>query len=149
MRLISKFGLFLFCLSLAACSTNSRQQQIVNQQFLTDIKDNGSKLFVFIVNFLQERPSRNQQPGLNGQGGQGRGGDGRGQSRGSSRNIQDLDERLEKSAISALESKLELTGYCREGYFILSNYMERGNIEIRGECKESATAADRKLFSNA
>ncbi|MBE1298482.1 MAG: hypothetical protein GJ680_01035 [Alteromonadaceae bacterium] len=149
MRLISKISLFLLCLSLAACTTNSRQQQIVNQQFLTDIKENDSKLFVFIVNFLQERPTRNQQLGLSGQGGQGRGGEGRGQSRGSARSLQDLDEKLEKSAINALESKLELTGYCREGYFILSNYMERGNIEIRGECKESATDADRKLFSNA
>lgn len=41
---------------------------------------------------------------------------------------------------------LEMTGYCREGYFELSRMIESGRGEIRGECKEGATDADRQKF---
>lgn len=39
-----------------------------------------------------------------------------------------------------------MTGYCREGYFELSRMIESGRGEIRGECKEGATDADRQKF---
>ncbi|AAN55821.1 hypothetical protein HRJ35_15570 [Shewanella oneidensis MR-1] len=45
-----------------------------------------------------------------------------------------------------LEKTLEMTGYCREGYFELSRMIESGRGEIRGECKEGATEEDKQKF---
>lgn len=38
-------------------------------------------------------------------------------------------------------------GYCREGYFILDQYIGPAETVLRGECKEGATEQDRMRFS--
>ena len=47
-----------------------------------------------------------------------------------------------------LKSKLEKSGYCREGYIELDSYFGRGELQIRGECEEGATEEDRVKFVN-
>ena len=37
-------------------------------------------------------------------------------------------------------------GYCREGFFELDKRISRYEMWVRGECKESATEADREFF---
>lgn len=44
-----------------------------------------------------------------------------------------------------LEHKLNQSGYCREGYVLLS----QTGPTLRGECTEAATAADRERFPDA
>lgn len=58
----------------------------------------------------------------------------------------DMAERQEQLALEALELKLQITGFCRLGYFVLGNYNQFGSVEIRAECQESASETDRKLF---
>ncbi len=136
--------LFLLLTWVSACATKSRQEQITHQQLLTDIKENDSKLFIFIVNFLEGKP-RNEFHQTMQNNSQRQTGS---RTASSSRSKQvDLQERLEKRVFDALDYKLEQTGFCRDGYFVLSNYIEFGTAEVRGECKESATDADRKLFA--
>ncbi|NOR79695.1 MAG: hypothetical protein GQ529_02500 [Methyloprofundus sp.] len=48
-----------------------------------------------------------------------------------------------------LDSKLAETGYCREGYIVLNNYVGKGKSQIRGEYKEGTTDSNRKKFANA
>lgn len=51
-------------------------------------------------------------------------------------------------SMEQLERTLEETKYCREGYFLLKTDLGRLNYRMRGECKESASEADRIAFPN-
>lgn len=128
-------------LLLCACvsSGGKRSKELINETFITDIKEDGTKLFIYIANFRPPKMS---------------GGRGRGQGRGGQQqavqslsglrsDIADIQERI---AIDALEEKLRTSLFCRTGYFILSNYNQFGSIEIRAECQEAATESDLRLF---
>lgn len=41
---------------------------------------------------------------------------------------------------------VEHSGYCREGFFELDRSISRYHLWVRGECKDSATAADQQSF---
>jgi hypothetical protein len=41
---------------------------------------------------------------------------------------------------------VEKVGYCREGFFELDRSISRYHLWVRGECKESANAADQQAF---
>ncbi|EIK43421.1 putative lipoprotein [Cellvibrio sp. BR] len=41
---------------------------------------------------------------------------------------------------------VEKAGYCREGFFELDRSISRYHLWVRGECKESASAADQQAF---
>lgn len=126
-------------LSVSCASGPKRAKSITNESFLTDIKDNGAKLFIYIANFKGQAPTvlrggnhpngANQQP-----------------RRSMSQLRSELALEQEEQAIEALEYKLQTSGYCRQGYFILGNYNQFGSVEIRGECQESATETDKRLF---
>lgn len=47
-----------------------------------------------------------------------------------------------------VEDVLELTGYCRDGFFELYRQWVRGGLTVRGECREEASEADRAQFSD-
>lgn len=128
----------------------------------THIRDDGTKLFVF----TSQRPRRTpKQAGENTKGSAEK--TGRGQSQRpsqrppqqKSRQPQQTDRTSRRQnnggrvnngfrehLLKALDERLEQTGYCREGYLPLGNYIEFGQFEIRGECQETATKQDRVLF---
>lgn len=140
-----RIGLIIATIALlSACATGpSRSKNITNESFLTDIKENDAKLFVYIANF-KSRPVKvdRQMQGMRSSGGQ----QGQRPSMSSLRSEMALEQ--EEQAIEALEYKLQTSGYCRQGYFILGNYNQFGSVEIRGECQESATESDKQLFGN-
>jgi hypothetical protein len=43
---------------------------------------------------------------------------------------------------------VEAVGYCREGFFVLDRSISRYHLWIRGECKDGASADDRKKFAD-
>ena len=111
-------------LTACASANKKRPKQIFNESFLTDIKEDGTKLFIYVANFF--------------------GDPGRGSRRtGRLSSIADVQEEI---TLEGLELKLRTTRYCRHGYLLLSNYNQFGSVEIRGECQEGATESDRKLF---
>ncbi|MCC2606830.1 hypothetical protein [Planctobacterium marinum] len=124
-------------LTLSCASGPQRAKSITNESFLTDIKENGAKLFVYIANF------RGQAPAVH------RGGNNNPAPPVSMSQLRsEMALRQEEMAIEALEYKLLTSGYCRDGYFILGNYNQFGSVEIRGECQESATDSDKRLFGS-
>jgi hypothetical protein len=44
---------------------------------------------------------------------------------------------------------VQQSGYCREGFFELDRSISRYHLWLKGECKESASEADRKRFGSA
>lgn len=134
--------LLLVCCTLVACASRLRPSDIVNQQFLTDIKPNNSKLFVYIASFRTAKLDKSEDV-VNHPNNQ------NAAKQLIKRKRQEANSRsLETKLIDALESKLASTGYCRDGYYILSQYIEFGSGEVRGECRESATEADRAIFGS-
>lgn len=145
-------GLALFLTALVGCSSSKDHSALGT--VLTHIRDDGSKLFVFtskttrrVPRQVQEgnpqtglpHPSKTQtQPNKSAQ----RSRMARRQNSGGRTGNALLLIHL----LKALEQRLEHTGYCREGYLPLGSYLEFGQFEIRGECRETATKEDRLMF---
>lgn len=147
LKQLTFFPLFIASFLLTACAGSYNKKEIVHHEFFTDIKEDGSKLFVYVVNFKLEKARKrspladeSRNPNRSGQGTQ---------SRAKSRIQEGKSNRndMEATLVLSLEDKLASTGYCREGYFILNQYLEFGNGEIRGECRESANKVDKAIFS--
>ncbi|MCL1089509.1 hypothetical protein L2744_07795 [Shewanella profunda] len=141
----------LSCISLIACSSApidpAELAGKLKDKLTTDIKADGLKLFIYQANLVDEKSSRDnmdrtfphedrmrqkpQDPSEQ------------------RRNYKEKEAILEvwgQQVELGLTKTLEMTGYCREGYFELSRIIESGRGEIRGECKEGATDADRQKF---
>ncbi len=142
----------LSCLSLVACSSApidpSELAGKLRDKLATDIKADGLKLFVYKARLVDdksslnvaERPLSNETYRRNTQ-----------DPREQRRAMQDLQDALEiwgRQVELGLTKTLEMTGYCRDGYIELSRIIEPSRGEIRGECQEGATDADRQKFVN-
>lgn len=133
--------LFLVITLILGCaSTKKRSKEIVSDSFITDIKENGTKLFVYVANFRTPKIKPQKI------GGQGRNNSQQQPVKSMSSIRSDIADKQEELTIEALELKLTSTDYCRTGYFVLGNYNQFGSVEIRGECREGASDIDRKLF---
>jgi hypothetical protein len=53
-----------------------------------------------------------------------------------------------KTLDKAVQTRLETTGYCRDGYLTLERYHANGMARIRGECRDGASDSDRERFPN-
>ncbi len=118
----------------AACSMGGRYHGALDESLEIDLLDNGSKLFVYRLERLdaidpgkiridrgRNRPSR-EQP------------------------LEPPGRRAYRHLQNDTERALEATGYCREGYLELDRRLSTQVLWIKGECRETATRADRERF---
>ena len=148
MNLKNKIAVLLFPLLILACAGNQKRQPEIKEVFVTDIKENGIKLFSYSVTMSSpQKGGDGKGMGRRGEGGMGGGMRGK---KGAGRSDRESMMNQTKERINEkLVSKLAETGYCREGYIEIDSYVGRGQSQIRGECKEGATDSDRKKFANA
>ena len=132
--------LFVF-LFLSGCASNQRKNSEVNEILATNIESNGLKLFSYslTMSMPQKGKGRGGRTGRDKSGGGG----------GAKLDHESQKNRMKEMVYEKLELMLTDTGYCREGYIVLDRYFERGNSQIRGECKEGATENDRNKFPNS
>ena len=128
-------------LILAACASNQMKQSEIEEMFVTDIKSNGIKLFNYSV--TMSRPD-----GSHSVSGRGKSGGEGGMSGGGPAGWHGRESGMKEKMHEKLDARLTETGYCREGYIVLSSSIGGGRSFIRGECKEGATEDDRKKFTN-
>ena len=140
----------LFCALLTGCMTKTVDPEDyagkLKDKFTTDIKGDGIKLFTYSARTIQpkERDSSTTLPH---------------ETRMQSKALSASDlRRMRADEIKSLDDwglqvdlglnkTLDMTGYCREGYIELSRIIEYGRGEIRGECNEGATEADKQKFA--
>lgn len=121
-------------LFLASCSSNKSIK--TKESFSTLIKMDGTKQFSYtfiapmseIERFSERRG--NGKPRKNG-----------------SREAYMLDQ-LGTMFDNGLNAKLNSTGFCRSGFITLENQSRPGAMQVKGECKETASDADREKFPN-
>jgi len=137
--------LFLF-----ACASNEKRQPEIKEVFVTDIKENGDKLFSYSL--IMSSPQKGMNGGAMGRGmsrgSSGMGGDMQGRKGAGNPGRESMMSRMKAMINEKLEAKLSETGYCRKGYVELDSHVGRGRSQIKGKCKEDATDSDRKMFAN-
>ncbi len=127
--------------AVTGCSSSAPKNRGFNESFTTRITGNGTKLFEYRLE-IPEREIRPQShissnTAINAEGPEGRA------------------KRMRRRLESQLNSLLEENRYCREGFLEIDRSIYGGGRTmlgeglIRGECREGATAEDRRRFPNS
>ena len=116
-----KFIIALFTTGwLAACSSTAPVPPF-NDSFTTDISTNGTKFFTYTRQF-RNKSSGSHAPAD--------------------------DKKADAAWRKAVQTKLDSSGYCRDGYLTLEDYEANGIARVRGECRDGASEEDRRSFPN-
>lgn len=122
---MTRVTLFVFVplLLLVACGSRDPSAMLppADESLMVEITDDGTKFFTF---------RREYTDGLFGVGA----------------SMQTSPRALRADVRPRIEQVLEHTGYCRDGYFELYRERDPGVLAVRGECRDSATRADREQF---
>lgn len=126
-------------LLLVGCSTNNGRSYVETEMAETlevEILPNASKMFTYRLRWPEERIPSHIQIARNGNN------PGREFAQGGVNLGRDTYDRLLVNTAYVVEQ----AGYCREGFFELDRSISRYHLWVRGECKDSATAADQQAF---
>lgn len=134
--LLRVFALAMVALLAAGCSMGGRYHGALDESLEIDLRDNGSKLFVYRLERLdaldpgrlrvdrgRKRPTREES-------------------------MEPPGRRAYRHLRKDTERVLNATGYCREGYLELDRRLSTQVLWIKGECRETATQADRERFGD-
>lgn len=127
----------IIALLAAGCSLGGRYHGALDESLEIDLRENGSKLFVYrLVRLDALDPGRIQVD--------------RGRTRPTrptrAESMEPPGRRDYRHLQEDTERALAATGYCREGYFELDRRLSTQVLWIRGECRETATRSDREQF---
>ncbi|MDH4274727.1 MAG: hypothetical protein OEW08_06795 [Gammaproteobacteria bacterium] len=134
----------------AACASHQEKDIFIEEAFVTNIKSNGIKIFVYNVMTGQVDKAVNDGKTLPG---------GSRRKKGKEAFVRNgvdsprpgyvaTHNPNHHQLLKSLDIKLAETGYCRRGYLELDNFFDRSRSQIRGECKDGATQEDREKFPN-
>ncbi|QDP02614.1 hypothetical protein [Thalassotalea sp. PS06] len=116
-------------LILIGCTS---KPQVLTQNFVTDITNDGSKRFELSLELSKQKPAKNE--GENGK--SVKRGPGKGRSSGAAMG----NDRQTESLAELLEERLQLvmaeTGFCEQGYMVFERNLSREFLSVRGECNE-------------
>ena len=123
---------------VASCASQGRNyvSSNMNETLEVEILPNDSKMFVYRLNVPEDKVPEQVRIARAG-GGEGRGGEYGGITVG--HGTQDL---VHQNAGFVVEKM----GYCKEGFLEIDSSASRFNLWLKGECKDGATADDRKQF---
>lgn len=149
------FVMLLGLLLIAGCSSKNNIK--VTEVFRSQIRSDDAKLFTFSMIFIESPESKiaaNDDKNLADKPTKSRQNKGRGKKNNTDNNPKkqrsDKKETRQDKLNSELErrlaEKLADNNYCRKGFFELERRLNKTIFTIRGECNDSATAADRKNF---
>ncbi len=147
--------ILLSLLLIAGCS--SKHDIKVTEVFRSQIGSDDAKLFTFSIIFVGNPASKiaaNDDKNLAEKPTKSRQNKGRGKKNNTDNNPKkqrsDKKEKRQDRMNSELErrlaEKLADNNYCRKGFFELERSLNKTIFTIRGECNDSATAADRQNF---
>lgn len=119
------FQLFLLCCLAAGCAHKKSQLSALELQ--TRITEGGLKLFELTFPMPSRPmtlPTGSERP----------------------RERRPENEHTTRQMQKMLDEVMEQSQYCRDGYVLLGRYAGETTRRLRGECKDRATEADRRMF---
>ena len=150
--------LILVILILSACVSNHKQRPPSQENFVTHIENNGTKLFNFTLTINNPKGNKEGKThrskggaGFGSVGGSNQGRMGRGRKNGSRKkpeNTKDQIIHMKQRIKDKMRLALFNTQYCREGYIEIDSIYIPGNSSIKGQCQESASKDDLSKFPN-
>ena len=148
----------IFIYSLTACSSgfdrsdhkNNRYQESLETKILPD----GSKVFNFSIAIqnkqldeqdekMAENIGRQKQSKGPGKKGAGQSENNKSPNKKNNERNQALEEHFQQRVSSLSILKM----FCREGYFVLEKYNDSREVQLKAECKESASVEDYNKFT--
>ena len=128
-------GLLLVLPVLACSSGPAWQAPPARESLVPDINADGTKFFVFQRDYVRAQ----REPGF--------------QPAGMPGSRQRPDNPVIRTGEFEVEERLtavmQITGFCRDGFFELYREQTFESFSVRGECRENATSADREQFQQA
>lgn len=138
---MNKTALIALILTLMTACSGARLQDNETETFTPRIVDDGSKRFEYqlatpsgraqkprLVFDANEPTDMNEPPDM------------------TTYSAEEEKQHIEARVLTLLDRKLETTGYCRQGYVVLRKTIGFSQSVVTGECKETATEADRRQF---
>ncbi len=116
---------------LAGCSHQEQKRPTLSETFSTETSDDGSQRFVYSVS--PERAQKRRPP---------RDGGHQQRTKPAGKNDSNRQKKIVSVAEKMLESKLDETQFCQDGYTILDSHFDRGRYTIRGECRDDVNELD-------
>ena len=123
----------------------------INEHFSSHIFANDNKQFTYSLQYPRQSDKSEKENGLKQKRpppGRAEGNDRRKQKPQKKANKKQ-EQAMKTQASAMLDQYFRASGYCREGYWLLDQTIEHQRINLRGECNELATEADRQKFPNA
>lgn len=124
-------GVCVVCLAVAVSGCAHWVKPEIKETLTTHISQTGLKSFVYIRKLIRPESEEDEDYRRGRYGGEFGGG-----------------PRTEELMDRKIDAKLDELGYCREGYFIYRRESDWNYTSARGECRETATPADRARFPN-
>lgn len=161
MRLIIIFTTVIFLFTaVSGCAGKRQDKRPEKQEFVTDIKEDGSKRFMLTLITRANKGSggdraNHKDKGRSGKGGGGRASRGKGEKpasgaeqypRGGASRSGQSEQMTEEQVMALLDTQLAETSYCRNGYILLEFSQLRGETFASGECQESASEEDKERW---
>ena len=137
----------------AGCSSTPPVPPVFSESFITNITPQGNHFFTYSATLnMQQGSAPSRSPGRGRGSGKGRrpngemgGGPGGGMGSGAGEMAggtpQKMRENPEVTAMERVETLIAESGYCARGWFVIEKTVDRGNVEIRGECRTASAAA--------
>jgi len=127
--------LFLLFLSpcFLSCSSSGRLPEHIGAEFTTRITSSGLKHFQMRLMRKPGAPVENKvrRPADSGM---------------QARKPEQAARKAEKLLLSQAEQAVDVSNFCREGYWLIDENYYGNTPFVRGECNETATEEDRKNF---
>ena len=134
--------------SLTACASAPKAPPVFSESFIANIAPQGNHLFTYTANLSMENPGSGRGPGGGGGGRGGRGGPGGGMGGGPGGGqgggmgggpgggmVAKMRGNSSEAAMERLNEVLKQTNYCPNGWFVIEKNVDRGNVEVKGECR--------------
>jgi len=131
---------------LISCASNQDKNIERKAYFVTNIKDDGSKVFSYsLISNMSNKEKGRRKEGERRDNGKMRKSKGERQGKSSGKlDNANIITRIEKTFYQGLNEKLNTTHFCRQGYFTIDKFISRKKSQLKGECNESATKLDRE-----
>nr|WP_324258581.1 hypothetical protein [Cellvibrio fontiphilus] len=131
--------LLVICASLlAGCSSNGRSyvESAMTETLEVEVLPNQSKMFTYRLRWPEEQIPNHIRVSR----------DGRDTRRDFYEGGVNVGRNTHERLLQNTGYVVEKAGYCRDGFFELDRSISRYHLWVRGECKESATEADKAAF---